>query len=328
MYHQFAPSEVTRRRHILDAKLSDTEIITISLCGELAGIDSENAWYSFVKRNYRHLFPHLCSRSRFNRTRRALMQTTELLRQKMISVFPIPASSYYIIDSFPLAVCKFGRARYCKAFRGHGADYGKCPSKKETYYGYKVHTLITLEGYILSFEITPASTDAREGLRDWAAPWSNIPILVDKGYAGENMNQEMQEKSICLFALKRSNSKENWSKSVRLLIFKLRRWVETVFSQLSSQLNAERVLVKSFQGLCTRQKTAPFDFSSSRHSSLCVVYSVIPSSPTRLSSIDSASFDDIHYPVSHQIQLVNIVCRFHLDNLYHKNNYRKSIPHK
>lgn len=82
LYHQFAPPEVTRRRHILNAKLSDSEIITISLCGELAGVDSENAWFSFVKRNYRHLFPQLCSRSRFNRTRRALMQTTELLRQK------------------------------------------------------------------------------------------------------------------------------------------------------------------------------------------------------------------------------------------------------
>lgn len=60
----------------------------------------------------------------------------------MISVFPIPISSYYIIDSFPLAVCKFGCARYCKAFRGHEVDYGKCPSKKETYYGYKVLALI------------------------------------------------------------------------------------------------------------------------------------------------------------------------------------------
>lgn len=59
-------------------------------------------------------------------------------------------------------------------------------------------------------------------------------------------------KNICLFALKRSNSKENWPKSVRQLIFKLRRRVETVFSQLSGQLNAERVLAKSFQGLCTR----------------------------------------------------------------------------
>ena len=59
----------------------------------------------------------------------------------------------------------------------------------------------------------------------------------------------MQEKNICLFALKRSNSKENWPKSVRQLIFKLRRRVETVFSQLSGQLNAEKsVSQKLFMG--------------------------------------------------------------------------------
>lgn len=252
LYHQFAPPEVTRRRHILNAKLSDSEIITISLCGELTGVDSENAWFSFVKRNYRHLFPQLCSRSRFNRTRRALMQTTELLRQKMISVFPIPVSSYYIIDSFPLAVCKFGRARYCRSFRGYGADYGKCPSKKETYFGYKVHAIITLEGYITTFEITPASTDDREGLRDIMDGQSGLVILGDKGYVGESLTKEMETQGICLMALKRSNSKTDWPKLVRQLIFKLRRRVETVFSQLSEQLNAERVLAKSFQGLCTR----------------------------------------------------------------------------
>lgn len=125
--HQFAPPEVTFSRHVLDSKLSDPEIITISICGELAGIDSENAWFSFVKKNYRHLFPNLCSRSRFNRTRRALLQTTDLLRQKMISAFPIPFSKYFVFDSFPLAVCKFGRARYYRSFRDYGADYGKCP---------------------------------------------------------------------------------------------------------------------------------------------------------------------------------------------------------
>lgn len=252
LYRQFAPSEVIHRRHALDAKLSDSEIITINICGELAGIDSENAWFSFVKKNYRHLFPQLCSRSRFNRTRRALMQTTELLRQKMISAFTIPFSPYFIIDSFPLAVCKFGRARYCRSFRGYGADYGKCPSKKETYFGYKVHALVTLEGYITSFEITPASTDDREGLRDIVESQSDLVILGDKGYVGENLMLEMKEQGICLLALKRSNSKINWSKSFRQLIFKLRRRVETVFSQLSEQLNAERVLAKSFQGLCTR----------------------------------------------------------------------------
>ena len=252
LYHQFAPPEVISRRHVLDAKLSDPEIITISICGELAGIDSENAWFSFVKKNYRYLFPNLCSRSRFNRTRRALLQTTELLRQKLISAFPIPVSQYFVIDSFPLAVCKFGRARYCRSFRGYGADYGKCPPKKETYLGYKVHAMITLEGYITTFEITPASTDDREGLKDMVGGQSGLVILGDKGYVGQNLIKEMSDQGICLMALKRSNSKANWPKPVRQLIFQLRRRVETVFSQLSEQLHAERVLAKSFQGLCTR----------------------------------------------------------------------------
>ena len=53
-------------------------------------------------------------------------------------------------------------------------------------------------------------------------------------------------------ALKRSNSKSAWPESVRQLIFRCRRRVETVFSQLSEQLNVEKVLAKSFQGLCTR----------------------------------------------------------------------------
>ncbi len=83
LYQQFAPVSVSQRRNVDTAKMSDPEIITLSICGELVGMDSENAWYSFVKRNYRHLFPKLCCRTRFNRTRRALLQVTEL-RQKLI----------------------------------------------------------------------------------------------------------------------------------------------------------------------------------------------------------------------------------------------------
>lgn len=252
LYKRFSPPSVSGRRHASQAKLSDSEIITISICGELIGIDSENAWYSFVKRNYRHLFPCLCSRSRFNRTRRALLQVTEFLRQKMLSAFSMPNSPYFIIDSFPLAVCKFGRARYCRCFRTDGADYGKCPSKKETYFGYKVHALITLEGYITSFEVTPASVDDREGLRDMAMDQHGLVFLGDKGYVGEQLAQEMQEYGLCLMSLKRSNCKTDWPKPVRQLIFRLRRRVETVFSQLSEQLKAEKVMAKSFQGLCTR----------------------------------------------------------------------------
>ena len=252
LYHQFVPTSVSQRRNVDTAKMSDSEIITLSICGELAGIDSENAWYSFVKRNYRHLFPRLCSRTRFNRTRRALLQVTELLRQKLTHSFPIPTSRYFVIDSFPLPVCKFGRARYCRSFRVDGANYGKCPSKKETYFGFKVHALITIEGYITAFEITPASVDDREGLRGFAENHLCLTVLGDKGYTGEQLWEDMQEKGICLMSLKPSNHKNNWPKEVRQVIFRFRRRIETVFSQLSEQLNAEKVLAKSFRGLCTR----------------------------------------------------------------------------
>ena len=252
LYHQFVPTSVSQRRNVDTAKMSDSEIITLSICGELAGIDSENAWYSFVKRNYRHLFPRLCSRTRFNRTRRALLQVTELLRQKLTHSFPIPTSRYFVMDSFPLPVCKFGRARYCRSFRVDGANYGKCPSKKETYFGFKVHALITIEGYITAFEITPASVDDREGLRDFAENHLCLTVLGDKGYTEEQLWEDMQEKGICLMSLKPSNHKNNWPKEVRQVIFRFRRRIETVFSQLSEQLNAEKVLAKSFRGLCTR----------------------------------------------------------------------------
>ena len=252
LYQTYAPVSVIQRRNVEQAKLSDSEIITISICGELFGIDSEKAWFSFVKKNYKHLFPKLGSRSRFNRTRRALLPMTELLREKLLSECSMSYSQYFIIDSFPLKVCKFGRAHFCKTFRCDGADYGKCPSKKETYFGYKVHTMITLEGFITTFEITPASVDDREGLRDLTDGLSDITILGDKGYVGEHLLEEQKEQAICLMSLKRSNSKRNWPNSVKQLIFRLRRRVETVFSQLSEQLNAERVLAKSFQGLCTR----------------------------------------------------------------------------
>lgn len=252
LYQQFAPACVSQRRNADSARMSDSEIITLSICGELLGMDSENAWYSFVKRNYRHLFPHLCCCTRFNRTRRALLQVTELLRQKLTQSFPIPVSRYFVIDSFPLAVCKFGRARYCRSFREDGANYGRCPSKKETYFGFKVHALITIEGYITAFEITPASVDDREGLRDFAENHLCLTILGDKGYTGERLWEDMREKGICLMSLKPSNHKNNWPKEFRQLIFRFRRRVETVFSQLSEQLNAEKVRAKSFQGLCTR----------------------------------------------------------------------------
>ncbi|MFR8015549.1 MAG: IS982 family transposase [Clostridiaceae bacterium] len=201
-----------------------------------------------MKKNYRHLFPQLCSRSRFNRTRRALMQTTELLRQKMLSVFPVPVSSYCIIDSFPLAVCKLDVHDTAKHFAAR-VLITESALLKEKLTGYKVHVLVTLEGYITVLEITPASTDDREGLRDLVDNCSNITILADKGYVGEKLMQEMQEQTICLFALKRSNSKENWPKSVRQLIFKIEKTGRNCLFTVKRSVKCRKSTLPKLSGL-------------------------------------------------------------------------------
>lgn len=126
--------------------------------------------------------------------------------------------------------------------------------QKETYFGFKVHSLITIEGYITAFESISASVDDRDGLRDLAENHLCLTVLGDKGYTWEKLLQDMRDKEICLMSLKPSNYKNNWPKEVRQLFFRFRRRVETVFSQLSEQLNAEKVLSKILRGLCTRLK--------------------------------------------------------------------------
>lgn len=69
---------------------------------------------------------------------------------------------------------------------------------KETYFGFKVHVLTTLEGYITAFEITPASVDDREDLRDLAENRLGLVVFRDKGYAKETLLKIYAKKTYAL----------------------------------------------------------------------------------------------------------------------------------
>lgn len=99
--------------------------------------------------------------------------------------------------------------RYCRSFREDGANYGKCPSRKETCFDFKVHATITLESYIAAFKVTPASADDQERLRDLAENQFGLVILGDKGYTGEALWDNMHRQGICLMSLKSSGYKKN-----------------------------------------------------------------------------------------------------------------------
>lgn len=256
IYRRITPTYIKERKNINTSIMSDSEIITISLVGELLTIDSEKAWIGFCKKNLRDLFPRFSHRTRFNRTRRGLHGVIDEIRKEITSMIGLADNSYRIIDSIPIPVCKFGRAHFHKTFRGYGATYGNCPSKKETYFGYKLHMLVSLDGYVTDFILTPADIDDRRAVWELFESYESITVLGDKGYIGSNLSSDLKnEKNIDLLPLKKKNSKKQYPKALRQIIFKLRRRIETTASQLSEQLNIEKVLARSLWGLTTRIKT-------------------------------------------------------------------------
>ena len=124
------------------------------------------------------------------------------------------------------------------------------------YFGYKLHMLATIDGFIVDALITSANINDRAAAWNLTSSYSNITIFDDKGYIGDDFAEALKtEKDIDILSLKRSNSKIQFPKILRQIIFRLRRRIETLASQIVCQLNIERVLAKSYLGLQTRIKT-------------------------------------------------------------------------
>ena len=257
LYQAVTPTEIKNRLHNKNAILSDSGIITISIMGEIMSNDSEKAWLAYIKKNLHDLFPRICDRSRFNRTRRSLIKVIEHIRVHLNLYYDYYMDDLRIIDSLPLQVCEFGRARFDKLYKGYGANHGVCPSKKLTYYGYKTHAMCTANGFITDFIITSASTDDREAVFELVETYNgHMTMLGDKGYINARLASDLyNEKGITLIYLKKNNAKVQYPKDIRRAIFKIRRRIETSFSQLADQFKFETTRAKSLWGLQVRLQT-------------------------------------------------------------------------
>lgn len=271
-YKQIIPDEIKFRKNYSRKKLSDSEIITISLVGEAHKVSSENAWFNYVKRNFSDLFPDMGDRSRFNKTRRNLCVVTERIRQHFMDKFNFSKEEIGIIDSIPIPVCKFARAYFSKCFKDI-SEYGYCASKKETYYGVKLHAIVTLEGCLTDFFLTPANVDDREAAFEVFSKSSHKTVLGDKGYIGDDFSKKIsKETNTNIVALKRKNSKNAYPKEMQKIFTAKRRRVETAFSQLTEQFEINKVYAKTKLGLRTRLVSKIFS-----HNILYIINTIIGS---------------------------------------------------
>ncbi len=245
LYEKCVPKTVKERKNKEKAKMSDAEIISIQLLIECLH-KTQNSGYLFLRANYPNLVNYV-DRSRFNRLVTSLFTVIRAIRRKMPRN---ENSENKIVDSFPLIINKFGRAFYGKKLREY-SSYGYCASKKEWYYGMKVHVITDLYGNPIEYLLTRANIDDREALYELSDIVYIDILFGDKGYIGKISEELKNEKGIKLYALKRGNSKNPLPKTFRNLISKLRRRIETTFNQLIEHFDIERVRANSILGLST-----------------------------------------------------------------------------
>lgn len=201
----------------LAAKLSDAEIlfIFVSACLEYGG-----NCLKAMKAHKRHgNIKCLLDKSQFNRRLHRLEPVVEELLS-LFSMIAAAATEHYALDSFPLPVCHNIRIRRCKLVQGEHYR-GYCASKKEYYYGFKVHLVTASDGRIVEFEFTPGASADANGLNQLQLQLpADAELFADKAYNSYGHEQSLLEHgSIKLQPIRKINSRQgdntylnNWLK--------------------------------------------------------------------------------------------------------------------
>lgn len=231
-------------------KMSDLEVVALSLTAEFMSIDSENSLFKLIDQLE---IPNLIERSQFNKRRRKLFLFSEEVRTKLASAF-VDFEDYFIVDSMPLEICKFSRhnrIKICKNDFETAPSKGFCASQNSWFYGYKLHGVCSVTGVFHSLDITKAEVHDIHFLKNIKHQMSDCVVLGDRGYLSETIQLDLfQTVNIKLETPKRINQKNY--KAQPYIFRRSRKRIETLFSQLCDQFLIRRNYAKTFEGFKTR----------------------------------------------------------------------------
>lgn len=230
-------------------KMSDLELISLSLTAEFMSIDSENDLF----RNLPKSFLLKIERSVYNRRRRNLFEHMNIIRLKLASFFN-DFESYFVVDSMPLEVCKLSRSirsKVCKENIETAPNKGFCASQGSKYYGYKLHAICSVSGVFQSIDLSPASVHDINYLKDIKDQISDCTLIGDRGYLSAEIQLNLFETYNIKLNTPMRNNQNNYKKQP-YVFRKKRKRIETLFSQLCDQFMIRRNYAKSFDGFKTR----------------------------------------------------------------------------
>ena len=154
--------------------------------------------------------------------------------QQLMAEAIVPSEQYHIVDSFPLPICRFARARrlrICKESFETAPAFGYCPSQRSTFFGYKVHAVCTMQGVFKHFQISQGNIADIHYLQEVKDQFVNCILLADKAYLSNPLQINLFENhNLTLITPKRRNQPD--FEKYPGIFRKYRKRIETLFSQL------------------------------------------------------------------------------------------------
>ncbi len=245
-------------------KMSDLEIIGLSVTMEALSIDSENLFFKKIETDYSKKFPNLIDRSRFNRRRKQLKERIVKCWSCLSNILNKEEDTY-IVDSMPIPVIKLVRENGFKSFKDDKQNLprkGYSATTKQYIIGYKIHLIVSKAGVPSDAMITSANVHDINFLKQAELEIMNCMLIGDRAYLSKTLQMDLFESNrIKLKTANRSNQIQYRQFPKRLK--GKRMIIETVNNQLIDQFMIKRNYAKSFAGFDVRimSKIAALVFS-------------------------------------------------------------------
>ncbi len=250
-----AQSKSPLRKRGPEPKMSDSEVMTVSLIIETFFNGHEEIGYTFVCQFLSHFFPDLLDLDRFNYRRRQLVRVIEAIRRKIRQQLLDPKENVRIVDSAPVTLMTYTRGSRCESV--YGPEYfGVVTSKKGKFFGLRLHLTTTPEQLIDEWMLAPASVPDGKAVDALLEGCTDLAVIGDKAYNDEELETRLwRKRRIHLLPLRKNNQKKQWSDDVRRAMGRVRHRVETVFSVLTTVFNVQRPRGRSLTGHVVRVAT-------------------------------------------------------------------------
>jgi hypothetical protein len=200
----------------------------------------------------RPYFPRLVSQSQLNRRIHALEPELRALQSGLAGTLAEPSEAYRVMDTTLLPAIVRARARRGGLFAGQ-ASFGRCRSKTEWVYGFKVALVVSPEGVVTAFFLASAACDERPIGDALIAEDRHASYLADKGFSSLAWERWWLERYGALVAATpKENSRRAWAQDDRRWAAGKRQIIEGVVGQLKDIFGLERHCAKTLSGLLAR----------------------------------------------------------------------------